>query len=225
MKKIKLGLVAHDEEAKRIYLEAIGKLGVNVKAVSSFRELYNIMMNGKYSGVMIDQRTKLKAPKNEQKLIDIILEIFPSIRLNLDKKSGEIKTYYAGQRASGESLENFIKKECRPFRPRTLRMDIRKDINFNVIMSRDGKFIKKDMVRTVTINFSRGGCFLYSVDEWAIAASIWLKIKELDDDTPVLGEIRWAREWGKTMQVPGIGVKFMNLKPEQMDSIYNKYRV
>ncbi len=225
MKKIKLGLVVYDEEAKRIYLEAIGELEVDVKAASSFRELYNIMMNGKYSGVMIDQRTKLKAPRNEQKLIDIILEIFPSIRLNLDKKNGKIKTYYAGQRASGESLESFIEKECRSFRPRTLRMDIRKDINFNVIISGDGNFSKKDMVRTVTINFSRGGCFLYSVDEWDIAASIWLKIKELDDDTPILGEIRWIIEWGKPLRVPGIGVMFMNLKPEQMDTIYNKYRV
>ncbi|MCK5503820.1 MAG: PilZ domain-containing protein [Thermodesulfovibrionia bacterium] len=225
MKKIKLGLVVNNEEAKRIYLEATGKLEVDVKAASSFRELYNIMMNTKYSGVMIDQRTKLKSPQNEQKLIDAILDIFPSIRLNLDKKKGEMKTYYAGQRASGESLESFINKECRPFRPTTVRKDVRKDINLNVIMSRDGSFSKKDMVRTVTINFSRGGCFLYSVDEWAIAESIWLKIKELDDDTPVLGEIRWVIEWGKTLRVPGVGVMFMDLKPEQLDTIYNKYRV
>lgn len=225
MKKIKLGLVVSDDKTKLIYLEAIGGLEVDVKAVSSFRELYNIMMNSKYSGVMIDQRTKLKAPRNEQKLIDAIIEIFPSIRLNLDKKKGEMKSYYAGQRASGESLENFIEKECRPFRPRTVRTDVRKDINLNVIVSRTRKFNKKDMVRTVTINFSKGGCFLYSVDEWTIGESIWLKIKELDDDRPVYGEIRWVVEWGKALKVPGIGVMFMDLKPEQLDTIYNKYRV
>ena len=47
-------------------------------------------------------------------------------------------------------------------------------------------------------------------------------IKELDDSKPILSEVKWNKEWGKTMQLPGIGVKFENIDGAQLKEICEK---
>jgi hypothetical protein len=46
-----------------------------------------------------------------------------------------------------------------------------------------------------------------------------LLLNELKDDKPILGEIRWKRKWGESMQIPGIGVRFENMDSEQLEEI------
>jgi Tfp pilus assembly protein PilZ len=225
MEKLKLAMVSSKENVKQAYLEAVKDLGINVQSFSTVKELYYAMITIPFNGMIVDQETRLKAQKGEQKLMDVLVDIFPSIRLSLDEKTGVITAYYSGQHESGESLEGFILNECRTFIARTIRMDVRMGINFNVILSRDCNFFEKDIIRTVTMNFSKGGCFVYSVDDWDRSMNVWIKINELESDAPILSEVRWVIPWGRSMQIPGIGIEFLNLKPDQLDTFYNKYRI
>ena len=73
--------------------------------------------------------------------------------------------------------------------------------------------------RTVTMNVSKGGCFIYSVDDLQSDTRLMMMFKELEEQTPILGEVRWRALWGEAMQIPGIGVKFKNLSEGQLAKI------
>ena len=78
------------------------------------------------------------------------------------------------------------------------------------------------MERTVTIDISKGGSFIYSVDLWNIGEKVQFVIKELADSNPIRGEIRWTRSWGKMMEVPGIGITFETIDKGQLEEICDK---
>lgn len=218
-------LVAREGDAKQAYLDAIKTLEVHVDTVSSFSELYKALLNTPYHGVMVDLLTKLRAPKEEQGLVHEILELFPVVQLNWEGKAEKIRTLYFGQSIGGGTIEDFICEECRSFNARTIRSHLRRNINFNVVLSKNGKFSEKNNAKTVTIDVSRGGCFIYTIDEWERNIDSWLQLKELDDSTPILGEVKWRIPWGSTMKIPGIGVKFKEISEVQLEEICEKYHL
>ncbi|MEW6219916.1 MAG: PilZ domain-containing protein [Thermodesulfobacteriota bacterium] len=69
----------------------------------------------------------------------------------------------------------------------------------------------------MTMNLSRGGCFVVTTGPWQVGQMLWLTIRELGDDLPRLrAQVRWCQEWGRSMVVPGIGLRFEDLDPEQV---------
>ena len=215
-------LISREGDAKQTYLNAIKTLEADVDTVSSFGELHRALIQTPYNGVMIDLVTKIRAKKAEKELFHQILELFPVVQLNLEEKSGEIRTLYFGQSVGGGTLEEFVHRECQSFFPRTIRSSLRKRIHFNVTISKNDDFSGIEIEKSVTIDVSEGGCFIYTINEWERQQEVWLRIKELSDGAPILGEVRWRIPWGKTMKLPGIGVQFMQISEEQSDEIYEK---
>lgn len=216
---IRIILVSMEGDARQAYLDAIKPFGVQVDTVSSFKELYKLLTENFYNGVMVDLKTKIKEQRENKQLDYEILEQFPLVQLNFEEKTGLIRSLYYGQSVGSGTLETFINKECRLFKARPIRSSERKKIHFNVIMSKNSDFSEDYIDRTITIDVSKGGCFLYSTDNWKINKRVIFVIKELDDSKPILGEVRWKRAWGKTMQIPGIGVKFENIGEAQLKEI------
>ena len=205
--------------AKQAYIDAVTPLGVKVETVPSFGKLHKMMIENCYNGVMVDLRTKMKASNEEKDLVHDVFEQFPVAQLNFDEKTGQIRSLHYGRTGKGESLESFIKEECRSFIARPIRSSIRKKIHFNVLLSKTGDFATEGIDRTVTMNVSKGGCFIYSVDDLQSDAKVMMVFKELEDQKPILGEVRWKALWGEAMQIPGIGVKFENLREGQLAQI------
>jgi hypothetical protein len=98
---------------------------------------------------------------------------------------------------------------------------MRKVVHFNVLLSYDEPIGEKALERTVTINISKGGCFLFSGRDWSNTPKAWFIINELQDKTPIAGDIRWTVEWGKQMTIPGIGLSFKHIKPSQLEKLAN----
>ena len=46
--------------------------------------------------------------------------------------------------------------------------------------------------------------------------------QELEDDTAIQGEVRWAVKWGEAMRIPGIGVMFKDIKKNQHEDFCNR---
>jgi hypothetical protein len=212
-------LVSLEGSEKQAYLNAIKPLGVQIDTVSTITELHRALAENLYNGIMIDLVTKIKASKDEKALIHQILELYPVVQLKLEDKSGSIQTLYFGQSTGMGTLEDFIRQECRSFIPRKIRSSPRRKIHFNVILSKNANFSERDIENTVTMDVSEGGCFLYSATNWDAASDAWMTIKELKDATPIRGEVRWQISWGKTMKIPGIGVKFENIGKSQLEEI------
>lgn len=216
---IKLLLLSGEGKAKQAYLDMIRHFDIDVDTVSSITELYKTMINKPCNGVMIDLPTKIKASRDEKALVHEVLNKFPVIQLRWENKTGTIKTLYYGRVKSGGTIKDFINQECRSFNPRTIRSSVRKNINFNVMLTEGDNFKEENIERTVTIDVSKGGCFIYSSKKWEKHSDIWLIIKELEDHTPMRGRVMWGIAWGEAMRMPGIGVMFREIKNGQLKNI------
>ncbi len=216
---IRLILVSIEGNALQVYLNAIKILGVQLDTVSTFKELYDRLSKNAYNGILVDFKTKLKAPREEQELTDEVLDQFPLLQLKLGNEPGLIRTFYYGQTREYGPLDKFVNEECRAFKARTIRLSSRSKTHFNVILSKTGNFSKKDIDRTVTVNVSEGGCFFYSIHNWKTNSNVWFALKELDDKNPIIGKVMWRVLWGEAMQIPGIGIRFENISEEQLEQI------
>ena len=219
----KLILVCRDGEARQAYLNEAKTIGVQVDVVSTYGELFNTMIETPYQGVMVDLITSMKASKEEKGMAQEIIEVFPIIQLKWDNESKAIRTISLSKSQSSDTLADFVSAECEAFSPRAIRLNIRKSIHFNTIICHEEKMTEKNIEKTVTINASKGGCFLFSIQDWSRSLHVWLIINELQDKTPISGDIRWKMEWGKAMMIPGIGINFKQIKPNQLEELTGKY--
>jgi hypothetical protein len=212
-------LVSPEGEMRNAYAKAIDPIGVRYDTVATLQELYYAMEKVPYNGILIDLATKLKTPHEELNLVENILEKFPVIQLKWEDKTKVFRTYYPGQHKSGESLEDFVNKQCRFFDARKISIEKRVEANFSVLLSKDKDFREGHVERTITINVSDGGCYIFTAQKWDIRSKAWFIIKGLSDETPICGEVRWHFAWGCRDQTPGIGVKFQEIKESQIKEL------
>jgi len=221
----KIILLARKGLDRDAYLKAIKAFDVTVESVSTFKQLEKKMLKAAYQGVVIDLKTKIKAIKKEKELAYHILEQFPVVQLRLDEQTQQINTLYYGRSRGDGTLEDFIENDCKSFDPRTLRAFPRARIHLNVRLSKTDRFSEKHTFKTVTVDISKGGCFLFTTEEFDLKQNVFLIFEDLSDRTPIPAEIRWAKSWGKTLQIPGIGVKFDDLPDRILAEICEKGRI
>jgi len=135
--------------------------------------------------------------------------------LTMDKSTGEIRSLSSGRPGGGETIESFLENDCVSFKARSIRADSRKEVNLNVLLSEGELYSETDAARSVTINISKGGCFIYSTVERELQSHVSFVFKELSDHRPMCGEVRWQVPWGHSMRIPGIGLKFINITQDQ----------
>ena len=213
---IKIVLVAQEGNAQRAYLAELESMGVQVDEISSFREIHKLMSENSYNGVIVDFRTKMKVTGNEKELALDILEQFPFAQVNFEEETGIINLLCYDQ-TNNRTLKEFVDIKCGSFNARPIRLFARKDNHFNIKLSNVSDFSEKELYRTVTINVSQGGCFIYSIDNWEIRTNVFIVIKELYDKRPILCEVRRKVAWGESMQIPGIGIKFIDISRNQLE--------
>ena len=213
---IKLVLVSPESENRNTYARAIEAIGVPYDTVATFKELYHAMEKIPYNGILIDLAAKMKASHDDLGIVESILEKFPVLYLKWEDHAKVVKTYYPGQHALGGNLEDFINKQCRFFDSRRISTEKRLGIHFSVLLSKDGAFREENVERTITINVSEGGCFIFTNQEWEVRSDVWFVVKGINDETPIRGEVRWFFRWGICAQNPGIGVKFQQIKESQI---------
>jgi hypothetical protein len=219
---MKLILVCKEGDARQAYLNEMKALGVEVDVVSSYYEFFKTRASTPYQGLMIDLVTQMKMAVEEKNVSKEILGFFPTIQLKWDAESGSIRNISLGKATTSGSLKEFIHTECQSFMARAVRLNMRKIVHLNVLLSNDESMNEKALERTVTINISMGGCFLFSGRDWLNAPKAWFIINELQDNIPIAGDIRWSVEWGKQMMMPGIGLSFKHIKPSQLEELVNK---
>ena len=207
----KIILLAEKGPDRNAYLEAIKALDVKVDSVSNFRQLEKKMLKTAYQGVLVDLKTKIKGIKKKKVLAYQILEQFPVAQLRQDEQTRHIHTLYYGKSKNHGTLEDFIQNGCKPFAPRTLRAFPRARIHLNVRLSQPDRFSGKQTVKSVTADISKGGCFLFTVEEFDLKKNIFLIFEDLSEPARISAEIRWIKPWGKALYMPGIGVKFDDL--------------
>lgn len=218
---MKLALVSPEGENRNVYARAIEAVGVQYDVVTTFKELYYAMEKVPYNGILIDLATKMKAPHDDLGFVENVLEKFPVLYLKWEDHAKAIRTYYPGQHSLGGDLGEFINKQCCFFEARRVSTEKRLFIHFSVLLSKDSAFREGNVGQTITIDVSKGGCFIFTNQEWEIRSNVWIIVKGISDETPITGEVRWFSKWGCSEQNPGIGVKFLQIKETQINEICN----
>jgi hypothetical protein len=213
---IRVLLIVQEESAKEKYLAALDKCGVHVFVSESFSDLSNEICSQSFHGIFLDLPTKIKALKLNKNYVYSLVEKFPVAQLRINEKTGEISCFYSSQE-SGGTLQGFINSECRHFIPRMIRSDTRKEIHFNVRLYKTPDGDSPEL--STTINISKGGCFIFSVQEWNLGDDIWIEIIELSDNQFINGQIRQIVRWGESMKIPGIGVEFQEISASQLSEL------
>ncbi len=203
-------------DIRQVYCNELSMIGINADVVATFRELYDSMAQNSYNGIVLDLNTKLKSSREENNLVRNILENFPVAELRWDSDTNKIGTYYQGQHKEGGNLEDFVNRICRFFDARKISTEKRIDLNLCVMLARSDDFKEENIEKTISINISEGGCHIFSKDKWEIGDAACFIFKELSDQTPIRGKVRWFTEWGKGIQPPGIGIKYEQVKEEQI---------
>jgi hypothetical protein len=219
---INILVIAMEADERAIYCEAIRGLGVTVSAVPSLKGLDTDIRDRYFHGVVIDMQTKIGTLKNDREFIYTTLRKFPTAHVNIEKASGQIRgVFYPGQEP-GATLSDFVDQKCRIFTPRRLGYHIRKEIHFNVVLSKEGDEAIGNQEKTVTVDVSEKGCFLFSVQDWHPGDTARLAVIELTDKTAIKAQVCRCIKWGVGMQVPGIGVKFTQINASQTREISKK---
>lgn len=212
-------LLSPEGEKRQVYCNELHKVRIQFDIVDTFRDLYDSMAENPYNGIVLDLNSKLKSPKEETDLVKDILEKFPVAELRLDPKTKGVGLYYQGQHKDGGNLDDFANRICRVFDARRISTEKRIGINLSVMLARRNDFREENVEKTITIDTSEGGCFIFSNDKWEINADAWFIIKGLRDQTPIRGKVCWYVEWGKGVQPPGIGIKYQEIKETQLNEI------
>ena len=217
-------LVAQPGEACTICEATLHRTGVQVDTVASIDTFYKAVTHFAYNGIVIDIPTKIKALSDHKDLVYSILGRFPVIQVNFDRQSGRLRALLYGHHERTGDLEDLIREACWHSPPRKLRSEERKPLHYNVLLSMHPLFDPLTLIRTVTMDVSLNGCFLFSTARYQLGARVWLRIMDLYDKTPISGIVRHKRKWGEAMVVPGIGVAFETIKESQRRALLDPAR-
>lgn len=216
-------LAVEDEERRLIYEAFVKKERAICHSVSSLREVANQAARQPYNAIFLDMPLIVKASRYEKCLVEDALHALPNARLNITAKTRKIRMLVswetqAGARTAEEHLRYFCEQP-----PRIALIRNRVPLNLNAVLSRSPDMA--DAERTVCIDFSPGGCFLFCVkDDIPLQSTVWLRLTALNDQTPIASSVCWKREWGITNEIPGIGIRFDRMSPQQQAEILSLSR-
>lgn len=198
---------------------ALADIGIATDVVSDIESFYQAVTLTAYNGVLVDIPTKVLALRDHQDLVHSILSHYPVIQLNIDRDTGRIRALRLGGRETRGTLEELLAKDRLLPEPRCFREYRRQKLHFNVLLSLTGDFTPGTAIRTVTLDVSEGGCFLYYDADRPLPERIWLKFVDLSDTRPIAAAVRSWNRWGESLKIPGVGVEFVGIPKSQLREI------
>ena len=212
---LRILLIVRHGAARDRYRREIGRTGAHIDTAAKIEDVQGALTQSAYNGIVIDIPTKIQAMNRHKALVNSILERFPVIQVNQEKGSGRIRALLYGRNRRQGDLQALIREACLGRPPRRLRAAKRHPIHFNLLFWREPHDESEAIERSVTINVSRGGCFVYTTARFQEGQQVWIRILELNDETPIACEVIYKRKWGDAMAIPGIGVRFKSLTDSQ----------
>lgn len=216
-------LIAQTGEARDLYTRTIRQTGAHVDTVALIEDFQGAVAKSAYNGIVIDIPTKIQALNRHQDLVSSILDRFPVIQVNQEKTTGRIRALLYGRHQRQGELRDLIREACLSEPPRRFRAAERRDIKFNLLLSRSRHFESGVIERTVTINISQGGCFVFTTSRFQKGQRVWIRIMEFYDKSPIACVVIHKRKWGQEMAIPGIGVRFESLTDAQARALAGRW--
>ncbi len=224
MSALNLILIVKQEEGRERYLKELQNFNAAVDCVQGPDEVFQKCRRKKYSGILIDLKTMIGAPDSKKQLIDKLSTRLPTIRLRINPSTDSVIGLFLGQNVPGEdALRVFIEKKCKELTPSKIRIDRRTSKILNVLIFQGDEFNEEKGIRANILDISLRGSFINTLHPIKRKERFWIRIKELEDTSPIQCETRWIQRWGEKDHLPGVGVLFTQITNEQIQDIQQKY--
>jgi CheY-like chemotaxis protein len=216
-------LAVAEDERRNVYEAFLKKERVICQTVSSLRDVATQTAKQPYNAIFLDLSLVEKASQFEKSLVQDALRALPYARLDITGSTREISILISGDsHESSHTPEEYLSFCCeqpaKSVLPRT-----RLPLNLNAVLSHPSN--KECAERTVCIDISPGGCFMFSVnDEIALQSSVLIRLVILNDPSPILSTVCWKREWGMTNDIPGVGIRFDAMSEQQQAELLSLCR-
>jgi Tfp pilus assembly protein PilZ len=218
---VKIVLAVNNEFVRKRYLKTLKKYPAQFDSVSSLGELYALLTKTAYNGIMLDVPTKIMATTDERIIVQEAVSTYPVCLCNLNAESDEIKIMLSNDQHVKDKLEYFVKEQCASFPARKIRKASRFDHPFKALLISAAGQPEKTGEKTITVNVSNNGVFLYGVQDKKIGVVVTFIIKDLDDKAPISGVVRWSTQWESSSRIPGYGIEFSKITSGQVQQIGN----
>ena len=212
-------LVSRSASRTQTYREALDLHDISCLAIAELKEIHLLTTGTPLNGILLDMPVLIKAASAEKQAIEDILKALPSAYLNIAPATDNIKLLTAtGTQGVAKSLDEFA-AICKGFEARLVRPKDRFPLNLQALLILDTD--RTNTERTVTLNVSSKGCFLFTANpELELDQKLQIQFVGLQDTTPVSGSICWLRRWGSDLHhIPGIGVNFDSISEAQLAEI------
>jgi Tfp pilus assembly protein PilZ len=217
---VKIVLAANNDYVRKTYLREFKKYPAQIDTVASLGELYEVLTKTAYNGIMLDVPTRIMATADERILVQEAMGTYPVCGCNLDQDSGGIKFILSDEQPAKDPFEYFI-KQCGRFTARKIRKSSRLSHPFKALLLAGSGRQETGPEKTITVNVSNNGVFLFGVEDKKIGDTVTFVIKDLDDKTPISGVVRWCTQWDSSSRIPGYGIEFSAITPGQVQQISN----
>lgn len=211
-------LVSRSASRTQLYREALDARGISCLAISELKEVALLASGTPLSGILLDMPVLIKASPGDKTVTEDILKALPSAYLNIAPATDSIKLLTANDtQGIAKSVDEFAEL-CKGFTPRLVRPKDRYPLHLQALLMTTAQDSPE---RTVTLNVSPKGCFLFSANpEWQLEQQVSIQFIDLADTAPVIATICWLRLWGTGKHhIPGIGVNFTTISESQQAQI------
>jgi Tfp pilus assembly protein PilZ len=222
MADIRIMIVVNDVEAANAYAEALKQASVSHDVARSFREMAEMAMRTPYNGLIVDVLTLVRSSKDDKIIAYDCINIFPVLRVKWESKQKKINLSLV-EHSNDQNVESvlryFVENRCSSFPARTLRRYKRMEMHLNGLFSTEESFGERTTQQSFTVSVSRGGVFLHTMQTFQQGTTLWLRFVEFAHQEPIPATVRWSLKWGESRSIPGVGLSFGTLSPEQEQEI------
>jgi hypothetical protein len=213
----RLLLVVEDDVSRQYYCKELASCGAEVVVVTDIFPLSEEVARQYFHGLLLDVRAKMKAIRDNKAEVYRLTARLPTAQLQYDVNSGSVRVFYPGQ-GTEKSLAHFVITHCRRCQPQKLRSFSRKPAYLPVLVWMGEA--KKEPRRLVTKDISPGGCFLVSYQRWHLGKKVKLLFPGNKELGTILAEVANVVIWGNGRELPGVGVEFIGLAPQQEEVLH-----
>ena len=207
-------LAVADDERRAIYDSFLKRQRIICQYVTSLRDVAAQTSRQPYNAIFLDLPLIAAASLYEKSIVDDALRALPHAWLDITPASEEVTMLLTGKHHDYQvTPEEYVAYCCEQPVKRVLPR-LRIPLHINALLSWPDSM--ETVERTACIDFSPGGCFLFTVnDDVQVESKVWVRLLALQDTTPILCTVCWKRGWGITSEMPGIGVRFDSMTDEQ----------
>ncbi|MCE5248038.1 MAG: PilZ domain-containing protein [Candidatus Polarisedimenticolia bacterium] len=220
MRDVRLILMARPGpacDALRAEIEACGAACLTAANPVEMRET---LFREPVNGLALDVPTLVAADRIGKGIIRHLVDLYPVVRVRWDAAAGKAFALYFGK-TEGElgGLGTFVARDCAVFRARKLRSEARIAASLPALLCRGPAFDAASASKTVVVDVSLSGCFLYCVEPWEAGERATFVLPDVAGAAPIAGVVRRVVPWGDPYSMPGIGVRFDEMPQERADAI------